>query len=334
MAEWLPIIWGALLGVALMLYVVLNGFDLGIGILFPWGRDERERDVMMNSIAPMWDGNETWLVLAGGGLLAAFPLAYSVMMPALYIPVILMLFALIFRGVAFEFRFKSNRSRGVWDFAFTAGSTVAAFTQGLVLGALIQGFEVEGRGFAGGPLDWLTPFALMTGFALVCGYALLGACWLILKTEGELQAWARHAAQWLIFVVLGWIALVSLFTPITHPNVAERWFAWPNLLLLAPVPILTAAVAGALFYSLRRGAEWRPFLLTIVLFALGYGGIGISLWPYIVPWQLTFHEAAAQPESQLFLLAGALPLLPLILAYTAYNYWVFRGKTRPDAGYH
>lgn len=330
----LPVVWSLLLAVGVMMYVILDGFDLGVGILFPWGRNSEERDVMMNSVAPVWDGNETWLVLGGGGLFAAFPMAYGILMPALYIPIMVMLFALIFRGVAFEFRFKSERSRGVWDMAFCFGSSLAAFAQGVVLGAFIQGFQVDGRGFGGGPLDWLTPFSLMTGFALVCGYALLGATWLVLKAEGELQEWAYQCAQVMLLVVLVWIALVSIWTPLVEPAVASRWFSWPNLLLLSPVPLLTVAVAVALWRSLSQRRERWPFALAVTLFGLCYFGLGVSLWPYVVPRTVTVWEAAAAPESQAFLLVGALVLLPMILIYTAYTYRVFRGKVRVGEGYH
>ena len=329
----LPLLWAGLLASGVMLYVIFDGFDLGVGILFPWGRDDHERDIMMNSIAPIWDGNETWLVLAGGGLLGAFPTAYAILMPALYIPIIFMLLALIFRGVAFEFRGKSERSRGVWDFAFTFGSAMAAFFQGVVLGAFIQGFQVSGMSFSGGVLDWLSPFSLMTGFALVCGYALLGACWLIIKTEGALQTWCYKAAQVLMFVVLGWIGLVSLWTPILYEAVAQRWFSLPNLLLLAPVPIITALISFMLWRSLRLRRQYTPFLLTVSLFGLGYSGIGISLWPYIIPRSLTLWDTAAQLSSQTFLLIGTLLLMPVILGYTAYNYWVLRGKVEPGERY-
>ena len=329
----LALLWAVVLGMSVLLYVILDGFDLGVGILFPWGRDARERDVMMSSIAPMWDGNETWLVLFGGGLMAAFPKAYATLMSALYVPVIFMLFALIFRGVAFEFRFKAGRSRGVWDMAFTFGSVMAAFFQGVLLGAFIQGLEMEGGRYTGGAMGWLTPFSLMTGFALVCGYALLGACWLVMKTEDDLQRWAFRAAQVLLFIVLAWIATVSLFTPLVYPEVARRWFTLPNLLVLSPVPLLTLGLGVALLWSLRQGREKSPLILTCLLFSLGYFGIGISLWPYIVPRHLTLWQTAAPPESQAFLLVGTLCLLPVILGYTAWNYWVFRGKTSVHDSY-
>jgi cytochrome d ubiquinol oxidase subunit II len=332
--EILPVIWALLLAIAILMYVILDGFDLGIGILFPWGQDAGERDTMMNSVAPVWDGNETWLVFGGGGLFAAFPLAYSILMPALYVPVLTMLFALIFRGVAFEFRFKAQRSRGVWDGAFNFGSSLAAFAQGVILGTFIQGFAVTDGQYAGGALDWLTPFSLMTGFALMCGYSLLGATWLIIKTSGPLQEWAYLAARWLMLIVLAWIAMVSLWTPLTEPAVAERWFLWPNILLLAPVPLVTLVVAVSLWRALVSRREVAPFVLTVALFALGFVGLAVTLWPYAVPRALTVWEAAAAPASQGFLLVGAVVLVPVILGYTAFTYRVFRGKVVQGEGYH
>jgi cytochrome d ubiquinol oxidase subunit II len=326
MEAYLPIIWALLLVLSVAMYVVLDGFDLGVGILFPWGRTPAERDHMMNSVAPVWDGNETWLVMGGGGLFAAFPLAYSVIMPAIYIPILLMLFALVFRGVAFEFRFKARRSQGVWDQAFFTGSFLAAFSQGIILGAFIQGFDVEGRAFAGGPLDWLTPFSLLTGLALVCGYALLGSTWLIVKTGGELQAWAYQAARVLLLIVLSWLVLVSIWTPMMEPVIAARWFSLPNLIILAPVPVLTVALAAGIWHGLNVGAEVRPFVLTVGLFLLGFLGLAVSLWPYAVPRVITLQQASAAPTSQMFLLVGTLILLPVVLAYTAHTYHVFRGK--------
>jgi cytochrome d ubiquinol oxidase subunit II len=330
----LPLVWALVIAAAVVMYVLLDGFDLGIGILFPLAPSHADRDLMMTSVAPVWDGNETWLVLGGGGLLAAFPLAYGVLMPALYVPIIIMLLALVLRGVAFEFRFKADYSRVLWDGAFSLGSLLAAFMQGVVLGAFVSGFAVNGDQFAGGAFDWLSPFTLMTGCGLVCGYALLGATWLIAKTEGLLQAWSRHLAERSLLAVAFFVALVSLWTPLAEPLVAARWFSWPRLLYLSPVPLVTAALCLGLWHSLRRGREWLPFLCTIGLFLLSFLGLGISLWPYAVPRALTIWQAAAQPQSQLFLLIGVAVLIPIILAYTGYSYWVFRGKVRPGEGYH
>jgi len=333
--EWyLPVIWAALIGVAVAFYVILDGFDLGIGILFPFGENEEERDQMMNSVAPFWDGNETWLVLGGGGLWVAFPQAYAVIMPALYVPVIVMLLALVFRGVAFEFRWIAVTSKKYWNFAFVAGSELAAFAQGVILGGLIQGINVDNGQFAGGPLDWFTPFALLCGCALVAGYALLGATWLVMKTEGAIAANARANAQTLIVVVIGFMAAVSLWTPLAFPRIFERWFSLPNLFYLAPIPIITALVAYAAWRALARGAEYLPFFCAIALFLLGYLGLVISSYPYLVPPSLTVWQTAAAPTSQLFTLIGTAILLPIILFYYGFIYWLFRGKVRPGEGYH
>ncbi|CAN1723811.1 cytochrome bd ubiquinol oxidase subunit II [Hyphomicrobium sp. 1Nfss2.1] len=331
---WLPLVWIALIGTAVALYVILDGFDLGLGILFPFTPEEERRDVMMNSVAPFWDGNETWLVLGGGGLFVAFPLAYSIIMPALYLPVILMLLGLIARGVAFEFRWTAKPSHQLWDNAFAWGSIVASFMQGVILGGLLQGISIENGRFAGGPFDWFAPFPLFTGASLVVGYALLGTTWLVMKTEGELADNARRWAQYLLFAVLVIMAVVSLWTPLVFERIADRWFSWPNLAYLSPIPLLTAAAAFACWYGLTHGREVMPFLSAVALFLLGFAGLAISNVPYLVPPSITFWEAAAVPESQLFMLIGVLVMLPLILGYTVFVYWSFRGKVREGEGYH
>lgn len=330
----LPFIWAVVLAFAVLAYVILDGFDLGVGILFPFARSRKERDVTMNSIAPVWDGNETWLILGGGGLFAAFPLAYAVLMPALYAPLIAMLLGLIFRGVAFEFRFKATSGQYWWDWGFFGGSALAAFCQGIALGTVIQGIAVEGRAYAGGWFDWLTLFSIMTGLALMAGYALLGACWLILKTTGEIQDRYYRLALPLSGIVIGMIGVVSLWTPLMQPEVFTRWFTLPNLFYFAPVPVLVLLTAAGLYKTLRERRERWPFPLALVLFFLSYSGLGITLYPYIVPRAITIAEAAAPDESLGFLLVGAVVLIPIILAYTAYAYWVFRGKVDPDEGYH
>ncbi len=330
----LPFIWAGIIAFAVLTYVVLDGFDLGIGILFPLQPDESDRDVMMNSVAPVWDGNETWLVLGGGGLFAVFPLAYSVVMPALYMPIILMLLALVFRGVAFEYRWRTKRWKPVWDVAFAGGSAVAALMQGIALGALVQGIEIQDRSYAGGWWDWLTPFSVLTGIAVVFGYALLGATWLVLKTEGRLQDRMRARARPLAFVTLGFIGLVSLLTPFKDPVYFQRWFAWPGIALSLAVPLLVAIAAWKLITGLRDDRDLTPFLAAQSLFILSFAGIGISFYPHIVPPSLTIQEAAAPDASLAFTLVGTAILVPLILAYTAYSYWVFRGKIGPDSGYH
>ena len=329
----LPMIWYGLITVAIFLYVILDGFDLGVGVLFPFAPSEKSRDRMMNSIAPFWDGNETWLVLGGGGLFAAFPLAYAVLMPALYIPIILMLLGLVFRGVAFEFRFKANTSKKIWDQAFHFGSLLATFSQGVVLGAFVQGVTVQGRSFAGGPFDWLTAFSVMTGLALVCGYALLGATWLIMKTEDETQAWARQCAIYVLVFVALFMGLVSLSMPFINNDIKNLWFTWPNILLLSPMPLLSAVMLVLLWIDLRRQREYRPFLLSLGLFLMNYLGLGISMWPWLVPFEITFRQAAAAPESQSLLLVGTVIMLPIILGYVGYCYYIFRGKSSHEATY-
>ena len=332
--EWyLPMIWAGLIGTAVAMYVTLDGFDLGIGILFPFAENERERDQMMRTVAPFWDGNETWLILGGGGLWVAFPRAYAVIMPALYLPVIVMLLSLVFRGVAFEFRTVS-RSKTWWSFAFTAGSTLAAFAQGVILGGLIQGIPVKDGAFAGNTLHWATPFALLCGVALVAGYALLGATFLNMKTEGPVARRARRHAKMLLFVVLAFMAAVSLWTPFAEPRIAARWFSMPNIYYLWPVPVVTALTAYWLWRWIEDGREVPPFLAAIALFLLGYLGLVISNFPYLVPPSLTVWETAAAPASQIFMLLGTLVLLPIILGYFALIYWLFRGKVHEGESYH
>jgi cytochrome d ubiquinol oxidase subunit II len=334
MEGYLPLIWAALIGIAVAMYVVLDGFDLGVGILFPFAHNESERDQMMNSVAPFWDGNETWLVLGGAGLLVAFPPAYAVIMPALYLPVIVMLLALVFRGVAFEFRWVAVTSKRYWNFAFTTGSTLAGFCQGLILGGLIQGIRVENGAFAGGTFDWATPFALLCGFGVVTGYALLGATWLVMKTEGAVAERNRADAKLLLVAVLGFMAAVSLWTPLTVPHIAERWFSLPNILYLWPVPLVTALTAFTAWRWLESGHDIPPFLASIALFLLGYLGLVISWFPYLVPPSLTIWQTAASPSSQMFMLVGTLALLPIIIGYIVFVYWIFRGKVREGEGYH
>ncbi len=330
----LAFIWAGLIAFAVLAYVVLDGFDLGVGILFPLFPDERDRDVMTNSIAPVWDGNETWLVLGGGGLLAVFPLAYATVLPALYVPIILMLLGLIFRGVAFEFRFRTVRWRRVWDWGFAVGSLVASVMQGIALGALVQGIRIENRQYAGGWWDWLTPFSLLTGLAVVIGYALLGATWLNLKTGGELQKRSRRLAILAGAGTLGLIGVVSIWTPFLDAVYFQRWFSFPTALFSGLVPLLLLITAWALWQGLTADKHLQPFLAALGIFVLCFAGIGISFYPYIVPGSLTIWEAAAPDDSLGFLLVGAAVLVPIILAYTGYAYWVFRGKIDPEEGYH
>ena len=331
----LPLTWAAIILFGIMMYVVLGGFDLGLGILYPFFKTKDERDVIMNTVAPVWDGNETWLVLGGAGLLAAFPLAYAVILSALSLPLILVLLALVLRGVAFEFRFKApDHERHFWDKAFIGGSIAATFFQGVVLGAYIRGIPVAGHAYSGGPLDWISPFSLFTGIGLLVTYALLGSTWLIMKTEGALQLRAYWLTRWLTWKLLAVIVVVSVWTPLADAAIAERWFSLPNLLWFSPVPLLVAASAWLLLRSVSRKAQALPFLSTLALVFLGYSGLGISLWPNIVPPAISIWQASSPPESQGFALVGALLIIPIILAYTVWSYYVFRGKVKQGQGYH
>lgn len=325
----LPLIWGILIATAVLLYVLLDGFDLGIGIIFPFAPSDKCRDRMMNSIAPFWDGNETWLVLGGGGLFAAFPLAYSILMPAFYIPITIMLLGLIMRGVAFEFRFKSEgSSRKLWDHSFHFGSLIAAFCQGMILGAFVQGVEVDGRNFSGGPFDWATGFSVMIGIAVVFGYSLIGATWLIMKTEDITQIWARKVASYVLGLVGVFMALVSISIPFINEQIRDFWFSVPNIYYLFPIPLITACLFFILWSDLKNThREYRPFLISIAIFLMGYIGFAMSIFPWIVPFQYNIWQAAASGPGLSLMLVGVVPVLPLILGYTGYCYYVFRGKS-------
>jgi len=330
----LAFIWAGLIAIAILAYVILDGFDLGIGILFPLLKGVRNRDQAMNTVAPVWDGNETWLVLGGGGLFAVFPLAYAVILPALYAPIIAMLIGLIFRGVAFEFRWRTNRWKTAWDMSFFLGSLTAALSQGIILGALIQGIEDSGRAYAGGWWDWLTPFSVMCGIALAVRYALLGASWLIMKTDNRLNNRAYDLAWPLTILMAVVMAIVSFWTPFLDPKFMTRWFSAPSIYYVSIVPILTFGLFVSLILSLNAKRDNLPFLLTLGLFLASYCGLGISLYPHMIPPSITIWQAAAPDESLRFLLVGTAVLLPIIIAYTAYSYWVFRGKTKSGEGYH
>jgi cytochrome bd ubiquinol oxidase subunit II len=329
----LTVVWAAIIAFAVFAYVLMDGFDLGIGILFPVFAVGEERDQAMNSIAPVWDGNETWLVLGGGGLLAAFPLAYAIILPATYPLMIAMLLGLVFRGVAFEFRWRDPAHRVYWDAAFTIGSLTATIAQGITLGAVLQGIRVADNAYAGGWLDWLSPFSLLTGASLVLGYALLGASWLIWKTEGAAQAHARRMAFVLGIATLIAMAAVSAATPFLHYDYWQRWFSLPGVFLTAQIPLLVLITAAVFFWGLRRGSERLPFLMVLALFFLNFLGLGVSVYPYLVPRTVTIWDAAAPPQSQQFMLIGTAVIFPVIIGYTAWAYWVFRGKAGAH-GYH
>ncbi|WP_334176303.1 cytochrome d ubiquinol oxidase subunit II [Pseudoxanthobacter sp.] len=334
MEFYLPVIWGLLIAVAIGFYVVLDGFDLGVGILFPFHRGEAARDQMMASIAPYWDGNETWLILGGGALWIAFPQAYAVVMPGVYLPVVIMLLALVLRGVAFEFRHVSKPHHGRWEVAFAGGSTVAAFCQGLVLGTVIEGLPMQNGAFAGGPFEFVRPFAFLCGLGVVAGYALLGAGWLMVKTEGPVHETARHLARPLFGALIAFIAVVSLWTPLAMPWIGARWFSVPMIWYLWPVPLLTLLIAWIALRGIERDKGLRTFVCVLALFLLCFAGLGISTFPYLVPPTLDVWQAAASPDSQMFMLIGAVAMLPIILAYTAFVYWTFRGKVLPGQSYH
>ncbi|HEM6716434.1 TPA: cytochrome d ubiquinol oxidase subunit II [Citrobacter koseri] len=332
----LSIIWFVIIVFATLMYIVMDGFDLGIGILFPFNKNEKERDMMMNTVAPVWDGNETWMVLGGAALYGAFPLAYAVIVDALSVPLTAMLLGLIFRGVAFEFRFKATpEHRPLWDKAFIGGSVLATFSQGVAVGTLVNGLQVTGRAFSGSTMDWLAPFPLFCGVGLVVAYALLGCTWLIMKTEGSLHRSMSEKAIILTLLLLAIIVIISLWTPLTHPAIAQRWFSLPEIIWFAPVPLLVLVYCwGIVRSAYNRKASYGPFMLTLGLIFLGFSGLGISIWPNIIPPSISIWQAASPPQSQGFMLVGGLLIIPVILMYTCWSYYVFRGKINPDEGYH
>ena len=331
----LVLVWVGIIGLGVLIYVILDGFDLGIGILFPFIKDHQERDVMMNTVAPVWDGNETWMVLGGAGLYAAFPLVYSTVLSALYLPITFMVVALIFRGVAFEFRFKATRTKYLWDQAFIWGSILSSFFQGVILGAYIQGIETTNGIYSGGGWDWLTPFSIFSGIGVVAMYATLGCGWLIMKTDAKLQKQMYKFMPKLLIALLLIFAGVSLYTPMTHPEIADRWFSLPNFLYFSPVPVLVLIFVGLILKSCNQKHDSKPFIYTLALVFLAFTGFVISLWPNIIPPSVTIWQAAAPESSLKFTLVGAVILIPIIIAYTFLSYWVFRDKVRiGDEGYH
>ncbi|CAM2764507.1 cytochrome d ubiquinol oxidase subunit II [Legionella worsleiensis] len=323
----LPLIFAVLLGFIIIMYVILDGFDLGVGILFPFTANEKERDVMMNSIAPVWDGNETWLVFGGAMLYGAFPKIYGILLPILYMPIMLMLIGLIFRGVSFEFRFKAKKTKPIWNWAFSISSVAVAFFQGVILGAFVQGFSIEETSMTINNPDWLTPFSLCTGIALVCGYALLGATWMIIKSSGRVQRKMIHQSRGLLILVSLFLVFVSIWTPLHSDEIFHRWYSFPNVFLLSPLPLLALFAVFKIWQSLDNGNEYKPFIYSIVLFLCAYIGIGISVYPYLIPHQITLWEAAAPDSTLVFILIGVIIMLPILLAYTLYAYYLFRGKS-------
>jgi cytochrome bd ubiquinol oxidase subunit II len=329
----LPVLFAAVVAFCVVVYVLADGFDLGVGILFLLAPRNQDRDLMMASVEPLWDGNETWLVMGGTLLLATFPAGYYVLLPAFYLPVMFMLFALIFRGIAFEFRLQSERFRWIWDLAFAGGSLLATLCQGFILGGLINGVTVREGMFAVGALDVFSLLGLLCGVGLVGGYALLGAGWLIWKTDGETQAFARRVAHSALILTATMMLLVSAWSAWSVPEVAQRWFAWPNIAYLAPVPVVTAAVLLTLWQCVWRWREAETFLLGIVVFLLGFAGLVVSLWPYVVPRHVTIWDGISDPQTLAFAGVGVAIIMPIVLAYQAHAHWVFRGKTRRLEGY-
>lgn len=328
------LIWAAIIYVGVMLYVIADGFDLGVGLLFPFVPNKKHRDVMIASVAPIWDGNETWLVLGGAGLMAAFPLAYSVVLSALYIPILFMLIGLILRGVAFEARAKARqRSRHLWDKAFFGGSLLASYFQGVILGAYLSGIPMDGHSYIGNAWDWITPFSLFSGLGLTVAYSLLGCTWLILKTQARLQHVMRKLARPLVLTLITFMAIISVWAPLQQDAIADRWFRNPNLFLLVPLPLLTIFACAVLLRSLTKG-EAMPFMMTLSVMALGYVGLGVTLWPNVIPPSVDIWEASSPASSQGFALVGALLIIPTILTYSAWTYYVFRGKVTAEDGYH
>ena len=328
----LPFIFAGLIGFIILMYVILDGFDLGIGILFPFTSGESERDTMMNSIAPVWDGNETWLVFGGAMLYGAFPKVYGLLLPILYMPIMLMLIALIFRGVSFEFRFKAKKSKPIWNWTFSISSVAATFFQGVILGAFVQGFSINESLMTINNPDWLTPFSLCTGIALVCGYALLGATWMIIKSTGRLQRKMIHYARGLLVLVSIFLIFVSIWTPLHNEEIFYRWYSFPNVFLLSPLPLFALVAIYQIWKNLNTGSEYKPFIYSIVVFLCAYTGIAISVYPYLIPYQVTLWEAAAPDSTLRFILIGVVIMLPILLAYTLYAYHLFRGKTSEN--YH
>jgi cytochrome d ubiquinol oxidase subunit II len=333
MAAHLPVLWALIIGLAVFLYVVLDGFDLGVGILFGVTREESHRRQMMAAVAPVWDGNETWLVVVGASLYACFPMVYAILLPAFYLPFTLLLVSLILRGVAFEFRYKTERNRWIWDAGFFGGSLVAAFVQGAAVGAMVDELPVAAGRFVGGPFEWLTPFAVTCGVGLVVGYTLLGAAWLVLKTEGGLHDWAWQLLLPLLAGVLLFLVVVTVYSLAIDLPILRRWFDRPWLFIF---PALGAVATFVLVWGVRtRRHDRLPFYASMLIFLSALATMAASFWPYMVPFSVTIAEAASPPQTLSFMFYGAaLVVMPVMLIYTALAYWVFRGKVREDTEYH
>ena len=328
----LPFVFALILAFIVIMYVILDGFDLGIGILFPFTANEIERDRMMNSIAPIWDGNETWLVFGGAMLYGAFPRVYGLLLPILYMPLMLMLISLVFRGVSFEFRFKADKSKPFWNWAFAISSVAATFFQGVVLGCFVQGFTFDESAMIINVNGWLTPFTLLTGVALIMGYGLLGSTWMIMKSQGRLQSKMIHYSKGLLVLVSIFLLFVSIWTPLHSNEIFERWYSYPNFIYLSPLPLLAGIAVFLAWKNLSEQHEKKPFIYSIVIFLCSYVGIGVSVYPYLIPHQVTLWEAAAPNTTLKFILIGVVIMLPVLLGYTAYAYYLFRGKTNDN--YH
>jgi cytochrome d ubiquinol oxidase subunit II len=328
----LVLVWAALVAFAMILYILLDGISLGVGLLFPTAAGEEERNLMMESIAPVWDANQTWLVFGGGAIFAAFPVVYGVLSSALYLPLVTFIVGLIFRGVTFEFRAHSTRKKP-WNQAFFFGSLVAVLSQGFTLGGVLTGIKISGHHFAGGAFDWLNPFSIMVGMALVPGYILLGAGYLILKTTGPVQEKARRQAFWSGMAVLAFMAVVTVWTPFHYPLVWTNWFSSPRIYFVWMFPLLGMFSAFSLRKSLTAQQEMTPLISAVGLFLSGYFGLATSMYPYAIPPTITLYEAASQPETLRFTLWGAVIVLPIVMAYIVYSYSVFRGKVSPEGYY-
>jgi cytochrome d ubiquinol oxidase subunit II len=324
--------WAAILAVSILLYVVLDGFDLGVGMLFGLTRGERRRDAMLSAVAPIWDGNETWLVVAGVILWGAFPAVYATLLPAFYLPLLVMLAGLILRGVAFEFRHKAERAKWIWDWSFAGGSFTAAFIQGVTIGALVEGLPIDHGQYTGGDFGWFSPFAVLCGVGLCLGYALLGACWLVKKCEAEVRDLAWRQMPYLVGAVFVFLVVVFIYALAENLQIMGRWIERPYLFVF---PAISAAAAAMLIASVRRRRDQWPFTMVTLIFMSAFGTLAISFWPYMIPFAITIDEAAAPHASLAFMFWGeGLFVFPLMLLYTIISYSVFRGKVKTAAGHY